>query len=473
MKKIILTSLAAMCITAAAHADSNIKLIVDDKIIDTSPVSVNDRTLVPLRALMESTGAEVLWDDAAMGIDITKNNEKVHLAINNSVMNTPGGDIQLDAPPILYNDTTTYVPLRAVCEAFDFAVDWDEGTETILINAPDGCPFVDLYNGLTVGDYMESSGQTEDEFNKEYGIDFSEFKDAPLILFSNALPISYMAQDYSMSTDDLKSVLGIALDIPDDTAWGDALGEAPLRNFISLSSGVEYSDEIFDLFREYYGLGEEYSPDTKYKYVRTIIDTIDLNNYMNQSDTAGTAQLPSSEEQAVYDALLPSLCENKQYFTITLEDGSQMSGELYPDLAKNTVENFVKLCNEGFYNGLIFHRVIDGFMIQGGGFDKDLNPKASNSVIGEFYANGYINPLKHERGVISMARAEDPNSASSQFFIMDEAAPYLDGYYAAFGRITEGFDVLDKIAQAATGSNELGMSDVPVSDIVIKSIAVN
>lgn len=164
---------------------------------------------------------------------------------------------------------------------------------------------------------------------------------------------------------------------------------------------------------------------------------------------------------------------NKIGFTIELEDGGVMKGELYPDVAPVTVENFVKLANEKFYDGLIFHRVIEGFMIQGGGFDEKYTPKQSKAIKGEFDANGIKNPLKHDRGVISMARTNVPDSASSQFFIMHEKTPNLDGQYAAFGKVTEGLDIIDEIASVKTTIlAEYGMQDVPAEPIVIKTITV-
>ncbi len=470
MKKLILTTLAALSITAAVHADVNLKLIVDDKIIDTAPISMNDRTLVPLRALMESTGAEVLWDEATMGIDITRNEETIHVAIGNSVMNTPEGDVTLDAAPILYNDTTTYVPIRAICEAFDFKVDWDEGTQTVLINAPDGCPYVDVYGGMTVKDYVTDTGKSIADIEAEMYISSEKFDETtPLIEFFNAVPVSYVAQTYELTTAEFKEILGISSETPDDAEWGKVLGEVTLGNYLDFMFGTVDDEESFLFFKQYYQLGEEYTKDTKIKFIRTILDTFDLQATSNQTSDE---PVYSGEQLAEYEAMLPELCEEKIYFTITLENGNKMSGELYPNLAPNTVQNFVDLCNAKFYDGLIFHRVIDDFMIQGGGYDKDFNIKPATNVVGEFYVNGIVNPLKHERGVISMARADDPNSASSQFFIMDEAAPHLDGYYAAFGKITEGFDVLDKIAQSETETNEFGMGDVPASDIIIKSITI-
>ena len=144
--------------------------------------------------------------------------------------------------------------------------------------------------------------------------------------------------------------------------------------------------------------------------------------------------------------------------------------ELYPDKAPGTVQNFLSLVDAGFYTGLIFHRVIRGFMIQGGGLDTTFTQKRAKSIRGEFIANGYMgNDLRHTRGVISMARASDPDSASSQFFIMQEDAPHLDTQYAAFGKVIGGMDVVDKIAVSKTGRRN-GYSDVPREDIVITGI---
>ncbi len=132
-------------------------------------------------------------------------------------------------------------------------------------------------------------------------------------------------------------------------------------------------------------------------------------------------------------------------FQIEMEDGGIMKGELYEDIAPKTVENFIKLVEDGFYDGLIFHRVIPGFMIQGGCPYGNGTGGPGHHIPGEFTSNGFDNFLKHDRGILSMARAADPNSAGSQFFIMVEKSPHLDGQYAAFGRITDGMDIADKI----------------------------
>lgn len=150
---------------------------------------------------------------------------------------------------------------------------------------------------------------------------------------------------------------------------------------------------------------------------------------------------------------------------IEMKDGGVIKAELYPETAPITVENFVKLINENFFDGLVFHRVISGFMIQGGGFDVKGAQKKADSIKGEFEGNGVKNDLKHTRGVLSMARTMFPNSASSQFFIMHEDAPHLDGQYAAFGKVTEGMEVVDKIANTKTYPN-----DQPVVPQVIKTI---
>lgn len=139
--------------------------------------------------------------------------------------------------------------------------------------------------------------------------------------------------------------------------------------------------------------------------------------------------------------------------------------ELYPDVAPITVENFKNLVSEEFYDGLIFHRIIKGFMIQGGGITEDFKQKECPSIKGEFASNGVVNNLKHTRGVISMARANNPNSASSQFFIMHETKPHLDGDYAAFGMVVEGIEVVDEIASVMTN-----YYDFPLENVVIESI---
>ena len=153
--------------------------------------------------------------------------------------------------------------------------------------------------------------------------------------------------------------------------------------------------------------------------------------------------------------------------TFEMEDGGVMKAELYPELAPNTVNNFISLVNKGFYNGLIFHRVIPGFMIQGG------DPKGSGvggpgyCIRGEFNSNGFNNPLLHDRGVLSMARTMAPNSAGSQFFVMHENSPHLDGQYAAFGKVIEGIDIVDKICSVRTDYN-----DKPRIPQVMKKVTV-
>ncbi len=153
--------------------------------------------------------------------------------------------------------------------------------------------------------------------------------------------------------------------------------------------------------------------------------------------------------------------------TITMSDGGVMKAELYPEIAPNTVNNFISLAKSGFYNGIIFHRVIEGFMIQGGDPTGTGMGGPGYSIKGEFSANGFKNDLKHSRGVLSMARSARPNSAGSQFFIMHDNAPHLDGQYAAFGKLTEGYDVLDSIAETRTD-----YSDRPYDEQRIKSMTV-
>jgi peptidyl-prolyl cis-trans isomerase B (cyclophilin B) len=154
--------------------------------------------------------------------------------------------------------------------------------------------------------------------------------------------------------------------------------------------------------------------------------------------------------------------------TIKMQNGDQMKVELYPEVAPNTVNNFVSLVKKGFYNGVIFHRVIPGFMIQGGDPEGTGMGGPKHSIKGEFSGNAFKNDLKHSKGVLSMARTMDPNSAGSQFFIMVEDSPHLDGQYAAFGKVTEGIEVADKIV-----SVKRDRSDRPYEDQVMESVTID
>lgn len=159
--------------------------------------------------------------------------------------------------------------------------------------------------------------------------------------------------------------------------------------------------------------------------------------------------------------------------TITMENGDVMKAELYPEIAPNTVNNFISLVNKGFYNGLIFHRVIRGFMIQGGCPDGNGMGGPGYGIKGEFSQNGIKNDLKHTPGVLSMARSMMPNSAGSQFFIMHKNSPHLDGAYAAFGKVTEGLDVVDKIACVQTDYNDRPMTPQRISSITVETFGVD
>ena len=154
--------------------------------------------------------------------------------------------------------------------------------------------------------------------------------------------------------------------------------------------------------------------------------------------------------------------------TFEFENGDIIKAELYPEIANNTVRNFISLVNKGFYDGKIFHRVIDGFMIQGGCPEGTGMGGPGYSIKGEFTMNGFKNDLKHTEGVLSMARAMDPDSAGSQFFIMHKPSPHLDGQYAAFGKVIEGLEVVNKIAKCKTNR-----SDRPLEEVKLKKVTVD
>ncbi|WP_087973155.1 peptidylprolyl isomerase [Oceanobacillus rekensis] len=184
----------------------------------------------------------------------------------------------------------------------------------------------------------------------------------------------------------------------------------------------------------------------------------------NQSENETT---DNSGEQPNEETEYPVPEENPTV-TITMENDEEILIELYPDTAPNTVANFISLIEDGFYDGLIFHRVIPGFMIQGGDPEGNGTGGPNYSIPGEFSSNGFENELVHERGILSMARSNHPDSAGSQFFIMAEDSPHLDGEYAAFGQVTDGMDVVDAIV-----AEERGNSDKPLEDQTMKSVKVD
>lgn len=159
--------------------------------------------------------------------------------------------------------------------------------------------------------------------------------------------------------------------------------------------------------------------------------------------------------------------------TIEMEDGSVMKAELYPQIAPNTVNNFISLIQKGYYDGVIFHRVIPGFMIQGGDPQGTGTGGPGYCIPGEFSHNGFSNDLKHSKGVLSMARTMVPDSAGSQFFIMHETSPHLDGDYAAFGQVIEGLDVIDAIANADRDWNDKPLSDQKMKRVTVETFGID
>lgn len=159
--------------------------------------------------------------------------------------------------------------------------------------------------------------------------------------------------------------------------------------------------------------------------------------------------------------------------TFKMENGDEFKAELYPEIAPNTVSNFISLVEDGFYDGLIFHRVIKNFMIQGGDPEGTGMGGPGYSIKGEFSSNGFKNDLKHERGVLSMARSFMPDSAGSQFFVMHKDSPHLDGEYAGFGKVVEGMDVVDKIAETKTNRQDKPKTDQKIEKVTVETFGVD
>ena len=188
-------------------------------------------------------------------------------------------------------------------------------------------------------------------------------------------------------------------------------------------------------------------------------------------ESSEQAEAPETSQPEAAETAEPADPIGIHHAEITIKDYGTVSVELDGDTAPITVQNFMDLANSGFYDGLTFHRIIDGFMIQGGDPNGDGTGGSGTNIVGEFEANGYSNSIAHTKGVISMARAQDPNSASSQFFIMVEDAPHLDGMYAAFGHVTDGQDVVDKIAADAVPLDNNGTM-APADQPVIESVKI-
>jgi len=184
------------------------------------------------------------------------------------------------------------------------------------------------------------------------------------------------------------------------------------------------------------------------------------------SQTSGAGSAPGEQASA------QAAAKRNPIVTIQMQDGGEIKIELYPDVAPNTVNNFLHLARSGFYDGTIFHRVIPGFMIQGGDPEGTGRGGPGYTIAGEFTANGFRNDLKHERGVISMARTPDPNSAGSQFFIMVAAAPHLDGQYAAFGRVISGMDVVDRIVSVRRTTADRPIVDQRMAKVTVEQFGV-
>lgn len=209
------------------------------------------------------------------------------------------------------------------------------------------------------------------------------------------------------------------------------------------------------------------------KYLKLILITVLMSSLalVGCGNTTSSNKEDSDTSAAKSESNDTDSTKKNEYLpvaTITVDGYGVIEAELYPELAPNTVDNFIDLANKGFYNNLKFHRIIKDFMIQGGDPKGDGTGGPGYSIEGEFTSNGFANSLKHTKGVLSMARSQDPNSAGSQFFIMTKEAPHLDGEYAAFGKVISGLDVLDKIESVKTGSN-----DKPKEDVIIKSITVD
>jgi peptidyl-prolyl cis-trans isomerase B (cyclophilin B) len=203
---------------------------------------------------------------------------------------------------------------------------------------------------------------------------------------------------------------------------------------------------------------------SKIIYIITVVFIVMIIGGCSSSENEKSNKLDSKPKQTIKD---------NPVATITMENNDVIKIELYPNIAPNTVSNFITLAESGFYNGVIFHRVIPGFMIQGGDPNGDGTGGPDYHIKGEFTSNGFENQLKHERGIISMARTQAPDTAGSQFFIMVADADSLDGEYAAFGKVTDGMDVVDNIVNAQRDQQDKPLKDQKMKQITIETFGID
>lgn len=204
----------------------------------------------------------------------------------------------------------------------------------------------------------------------------------------------------------------------------------------------------------------------KFRFVQMVFVCVTL-TIIGGCNTSGEVQTGETESKKSVQVI-----EENPIVTITMENNDEIKVELYPNIAPNTVNNFITLAESGFYDGVIFHRVIPGFMIQGGDPDGTGTGGPDYSIKGEFTSNGFENKVKHERGVISMARTQEPDSAGSQFFIMVADASSLDGDYAAFGKVTEGMEAVDRIVDVKTDQQDKPLEDQKIKQVTVETFGI-
>jgi peptidyl-prolyl cis-trans isomerase B (cyclophilin B) len=204
----------------------------------------------------------------------------------------------------------------------------------------------------------------------------------------------------------------------------------------------------------------------KFRFVQMVFVCVIL-TIIGGCNTSGEVQTGETETKKSVQVI-----EENPIVTITMENNDEIKVELYPNIAPNTVNNFITLAESGFYDGVIFHRVIPGFMIQGGDPDGTGTGGPDYSIKGEFTSNGFENKVKHERGVISMARTQEPDSAGSQFFIMVADASSLDGDYAAFGKVTEGMEAVDRIVDVKTDQQDKPLEDQKIKQVTVETFGI-
>lgn len=497
MKKLLVTLFVMLTCFLAIEATATeipesvnpYKLIVDTTYLNEASVKVVDgRTCVPLRSLLQATGATVEWQSETRSVILNRNGREISLTIDSNVMKTPEGNVIMDVAPYLHEGTTTYMPIRAICEAYNFTVEWDTPTRTILVRTPGGRKILDSNPGMTLEQVIYAQGMTPNDYMTARAIDidrYNEIKDMLWIDVTEGITLSDEAKAAGVETSVIKELLDLEENLPDDTLWVDIVNELPMFYYIAYLSPVDGKglsiEDAFDRYCKFHQLGHsykkvvdsedpymfysEYSLYTKYKFIRCHVEETQF--------LKGNFNYWEADQKAQNLDISISLTASTIPFTFEMKDGSKITGVLYPDVAPESVNYFITLANEGFYNGLVFHYLKANDNVQTGYCLRDeriktpqtRRPVRASSILEE-------NQLPFEEGLLSFNDFKSPYSGDGVISIVIGTESTRDNFLA-FGKVDEkSVDVLEKMIDKTHMWEEYHIPVVYNNSIEIKKVTI-